>query len=52
MNKLNKNLILMSVILTIAAYGCGQRAQNSQEAIELSKEKAIHHKYKQHTTHK
>ena len=30
----------MSVGLTIAAYGCGQRAQNSSEAIELSKAKA------------
>jgi len=39
MKKFKGSIIIMSIVLSIAAYGCGQRAQDTAEAIELSKRK-------------
>lgn len=39
MGKFKINTLIVSLIVGLMAFGCGQRAQNSSEAIELSKAK-------------
>lgn len=40
MNNPTKATLITGLIVSLMVFGCGQRAQNSQEAIELSKAKA------------
>lgn len=40
MNNFRKRIFVVSLIAALMAFGCGQRAQSSGEAIELSKAKA------------
>lgn len=41
MNNSLRSILMISFIVSLAAFGCGQQVQSSQEAIELSKTKGI-----------